>query len=124
MEPSGIGKTTLLRLIGTQLTPNRREIWFDGVNIPALPCHTLNNARKISMLFQSSALFSDMTVFKNGACPWMRTQQPTRPLLRSTVLMTLEAVQLRGAAALMPNELGSGMAGRAALAQAIALDPK
>ncbi|NIG62840.1 MAG: phospholipid ABC transporter ATP-binding protein MlaF [Serratia symbiotica] len=125
MGPSGIGKTTLLRLIGGQLTPDRGEIWFDGVNIPALSHNPLYDARKkMSMLFQSGALFTDLTVFENVAFPLREHSKLPEPLLRSTVLMKLEAVGLRGAAALMPTELSGGMARRAALARAIALDPQ
>ncbi|AEW44736.1 putative ABC transporter ATP-binding protein YrbF [Serratia symbiotica str. 'Cinara cedri'] len=125
MGPSGIGKTTLLRLIGGQLTPDCGEIWFDGVNIPTLSRHVLYNTRKkMSMLFQSGALFSDLTVFENVAFPLLEHSDLPLPLLRSMVLMKLEAVGLRGASALMPNELSGGMARRVALARAIALDPQ
>lgn len=125
MGPSGIGKTTLLRLIGGQLRPDRGEIWFDGVNIPALSRYPLYDARKkMSMLFQSGGLFTDLTVFENVAFPLLEHSKLPEPLLRSMVLMKLEAVGLRGAAALMPNELSGGMARRAALARAIALDPQ
>jgi len=125
MGPSGIGKTTLLRLIGGQLTPDCGEIWFDGDNIPALSRHQLYEARKkMSMLFQSGALFTDLTVFENVAYPLREHSRLPEPLLRSTVMMKLEAVGLRGAADLMPNELSGGMARRAALARAIALDPE
>ncbi|EFE96430.1 phospholipid ABC transporter ATP-binding protein MlaF [Serratia odorifera] len=125
MGPSGIGKTTLLRLIGGQLAPDRGEIWFDGDNIPALSRHQLYESRKkMSMLFQSGALFTDLTVFENVAFPLREHSALPEEILRTTVLMKLEAVGLRGAAELMPNELSGGMARRAALARAIALDPQ
>lgn len=125
MGPSGIGKTTLLRLIGGQLAPDRGEIWFDGQDIPTLSRHRLYEARKkMSMLFQSGALFTDLTVFENVAYPLREHSRLPEPLLRSTVLMKLEAVGLRGAAQLMPSQLSGGMARRAALARAIALDPE
>lgn len=125
MGPSGIGKTTLLRLIGGQLAPDRGEIWFDGDNIPRLSRRQLYNARKkMSMLFQSGALFTDLSVFENVAYPLREHGKLPEPILRSTVLMKLEAVGLRGAAELMPNELSGGMARRAALARAVALDPE
>lgn len=124
MGPSGIGKTTLLRLIGGQLRPDSGEIWFDGENIPALSRGKLYEARKkMSMLFQSGALFTDLSVFDNVAWPLREHSQLPEPLLRATTLMKLEAVGLRGAADLMPSELSGGMARRAALARAIALDP-
>lgn len=124
MGPSGIGKTTLLRLIGGQLRPNEGEIWFDGDNIPSLSRSKLYQARKkMSMLFQSGALFTDMDVFNNVAFPLREHTNLPESLIRTTVMMKLEAVGLRGAAALMPSELSGGMARRAALARAIALDP-
>lgn len=125
MGPSGIGKTTLLRLIGGQLQPDSGEIWFDGENIPTLSRSELYNARKkMSMLFQSGALFTDLNVFDNVARPLREHSRLPESLLRSIVMMKLEAVGLRGAAELMPAELSGGMARRAALARAIALDPQ
>lgn len=125
MGPSGIGKTTLLRLIGGQLRPDQGEIWFDGVNIPTLSRRQLYAARKkMSMLFQSGALFTDMNVFDNVAYPLREHSRLPAELLHSTVMMKLEAVGLRGAAALMPAELSGGMARRVALARAIALEPQ
>lgn len=125
MGPSGIGKTTLLRLIGGQLPPDQGEIWFDGENIPALSRSGLYEARKkMSMLFQSGALFTDLNVFDNVAWPLREHSQLPPELLRTIVMMKLEAVGLRGAASLMPSELSGGMARRAALARAIALDPQ
>ncbi|MDX7988587.1 phospholipid ABC transporter ATP-binding protein MlaF [Xenorhabdus sp. 12] len=124
MGPSGIGKTTLLRLIGGQIRPERGEIWFDGDNIPALSRPRLYAARKkMSMLFQSGALFTDLNVFDNVAFPLREHTQLPEELIHTTVMMKLEAVGLRGAAHLMPSELSGGMARRAALARAIALDP-
>lgn len=124
MGPSGIGKTTLLRLIGGQIYPDSGEIWFDGHNIPALSRSKLYQERKkMSMLFQSGALFTDLTVFDNVAFPLREHTQLEESLIRTLVLLKLEAVGLRGAAELMPSELSGGMARRAALARAIALDP-
>ena len=124
MGPSGIGKTTLLRLIGGQLRPDAGEIWFNGENIPALSRSRLYEARKkMSMLFQSGALFTDLTVFDNVAWPLREHTHLPPQLLHSTVMMKLEAVGLRGAAHLKPSELSGGMARRAALARAIALEP-
>ncbi|PSU32747.1 phospholipid ABC transporter ATP-binding protein MlaF [Photobacterium lutimaris] len=125
MGPSGIGKTTLLRLIGGQIVPDCGEIWFEDWNIPALGRNELYQARKkMSMLFQSGALFTDMTVFDNIAFPLREHTELPDDLLRTLVLLKLEAVGLRGAAQLMPSELSGGMARRAALARAIALDPE
>lgn len=124
MGPSGIGKTTLLRLIGGQLQPDRGEIWFRGENIPTLSRAKLYEARKkMSMLFQSGALFTDLTVYENVAWPLREHTQLPAALLHSTVMMKLEAVGLRGAAQLKPAELSGGMARRVALARAISLEP-
>lgn len=124
MGPSGIGKTTLLRLIGGQIAPENGEIWFDGNNIPKLSRSKLYQERKkMSMLFQSGALFTDLSVFDNVAFPLREHTDLDESLIRTLVLLKLEAVGLRGAADLMPSELSGGMARRAALARAIALDP-
>lgn len=125
MGPSGIGKTTLLRLIGGQIAPDSGEVLFDGHNIPALSRRKLYQVRKkMSMLFQSGALFTDLTVFDNVAFPLREHTQLDEEIIHTLVLLKLEAVGLRGAAQLMPNELSGGMARRAALARAIALDPE
>jgi phospholipid/cholesterol/gamma-HCH transport system ATP-binding protein len=113
-----------LRLIGGQLYPEQGDIWFDGDNIPRLSRKHLYHARKkMSMLFQSGALFTDLNVFDNVAFPLREHTELPEELIRTMVLLKLEAVGLRGAAELKPSELSGGMARRAALARAIALDP-
>ncbi|MBR0573801.1 MULTISPECIES: phospholipid ABC transporter ATP-binding protein MlaF [Pasteurellaceae] len=125
MGPSGIGKTTLLRLIGGQLQPESGEILFDGEDICKANNKTLYEMRqRMGMLFQSGALFTDLSTFDNVAYPIREHTQLSEELIRKMVLMKLEAVGLRGAAYLMPSELSGGMARRAALARAIALDPE
>lgn len=125
MGPSGIGKTTLLRLIGGQLRPESGQILFDGNDIPSLSRHELYQVRKrMSMLFQSGALFTDMSVYDNVAFPMREHSKLSERIIEKMVLMKLEAVGLRGARNLKPNELSGGMARRAALARAIALDPE
>ena len=124
MGPSGIGKTTLLRLIGGQLKPESGHILFDGEDIPTLSRSRLYEVRKrMSMLFQSGALFTGMTVFDNVAFPLREHSGLPEELIHTIVMMKLQAVGLRGAARLMPSELSGGMARRAALARSIALDP-
>ncbi|OUL57546.1 phospholipid ABC transporter ATP-binding protein MlaF [Pseudoalteromonas ulvae] len=125
MGPSGIGKTTMLRLIGGQLKPDAGDILFQNQSIPKMSRKELYQARKkMSMLFQSGALFTDMSVFDNIAFPIREHTNLSEELIRIIVLMKLEAVGLRGAKDLMPSELSGGMARRAALARAIALDPE
>lgn len=125
MGPSGTGKTTLLRLIGGQLKPDQGEIFVDGHNIPQLSRSELFKVRsKMGMLFQSGALFTDVSVFENVAFPLRVHTQLPEDMIRDLVLMKLQAVGLRGARDLMPSELSGGMARRAALARAIALDPE
>ncbi|MDP2636536.1 MAG: phospholipid ABC transporter ATP-binding protein MlaF [Pseudoalteromonas sp.] len=125
MGPSGIGKTTMLRLIGGQLKPDSGTILFEGDNIPTMTRKELYAARtKMSMLFQSGALFTDMSVFDNIAFPLREHTRLSEDLIRLVVLMKLQAVGLRGAQDLMPSELSGGMARRAALARSIALDPE
>ncbi|MDO2948204.1 phospholipid ABC transporter ATP-binding protein MlaF [Aeromonas simiae] len=124
MGPSGIGKTTMLRLIGGQIKPSSGEVLFDGENVPTLSRSRLYELRKrMSMLFQSGALFTGMTVFDNVAFPLREHSGLPEELIHTIVMMKLEAVGLRGAANLMPSQLSGGMARRAALARAIALDP-
>jgi phospholipid/cholesterol/gamma-HCH transport system ATP-binding protein len=125
MGPSGIGKTTMLRLIGGQLKPDKGDITFAGKSIPAMNRSTLYQTRKsMSMLFQSGALFTDMSVFDNVAFALREHTQLSESVIETLVLLKLEAVGLRGAARLLPSELSGGMARRAALARAIALDPE
>ncbi len=124
MGPSGCGKTTLLRFIGGQLRPDSGEVWVDGQNVPTLSRDDLFKLRaRMGMLFQSGALFSDLTVHENVAFPLRAHTQLSESLIHDIVLMKLESVGLRGAEQLMPAELSGGMARRAALARAIALDP-
>jgi phospholipid/cholesterol/gamma-HCH transport system ATP-binding protein len=124
MGPSGTGKTTLLKLIGGQLYPERGIITVDGQNVHALRRKDLYELRKrMGMLFQSGALLTDMNVYDNVAFPMREHTHLSESMIRSLVLMKLQAVGLRGASQLMPNELSGGMARRVALARAIALDP-
>lgn len=124
MGPSGSGKTTLLKLIGAQLFPQKGTIIVNGQNILQLNRKRLYKARRqIGMLFQSGALFSDLTVFENVAFPLREITQLADAIIRDIVLMKLHAVGLRGAQHLMPRELSGGMQRRAALARTIALDP-
>ena len=125
MGPSGIGKTTLLRLIGGQIKPDSGRILFGDDDIPQLSRKKLYQVREhMSMLFQSGALFTDMTVFDNVAFAIRQHTDLSEEIIRTMVLLKLEAVGLRGARDLMPHELSGGMARRAALARAIALDPQ
>ncbi|MSP26964.1 MAG: ATP-binding cassette domain-containing protein [Methylococcales bacterium] len=124
MGPSGTGKTTLLKLIGGQLYPEKGIVTVDGQNVHQLRRKELYELRKrMGMLFQSGALLTDMNVYDNVAFPLREHTHLTESMIRSLVLMKLQAVGLRGAHQLMPNELSGGMARRVALARAIALDP-
>ncbi|WP_457676695.1 ABC transporter ATP-binding protein [Thiolapillus sp.] len=124
MGPSGTGKTTLLKLIGGQLRPERGTVEVDGLNVHQLNRQQLYRLRmRMGMLFQSGALLTDLSVFENVAFPLRGHTALPEPLLRKLVLLKLEAVGLRGARDLMPAELSGGMARRVALARAIALDP-
>ena len=124
MGGSGCGKTTLLRLIGGQLAPQSGHIRIAGEDVHALDVEGLYRLRRrMSMLFQFGALFTDMTVFDNVAFPLREHTRLPERMIRDLVMMKLEAVGLRGAARLMPAELSGGMARRAALARAVVLDP-
>jgi phospholipid/cholesterol/gamma-HCH transport system ATP-binding protein len=125
MGASGGGKTTVLRLIGGQLRASRGEVLFDGQDVASLNQSQLYKARRrMGMLFQFGALFTDMSVLDNVAFPLREHTQLPEALVRDIVLMKLEAVGLRGARDLMPSEVSGGMARRVALARAIALDPE
>ena len=125
MGGSGCGKTTLLRLIGAQLRPSAGTVRVDGEDIHALdPEGVYRLRRRMSMLFQFGALFTDLTVFENVAFPLREHTQLPERLVRDLVLLKLEAVGLRGAHQLMPAELSGGMARRVALARAVILDPQ
>ncbi|MBD3897370.1 ATP-binding cassette domain-containing protein [Halomonas sp. ML-15] len=125
MGPSGTGKTTLLKLIGGQLTPDAGRVWIDEHEVHALSRKALFRLRRrMGMLFQSGALFSDLSVFENVAFPLRVHTDLPQSMVRDLVLMKLEAVGLRGARSLMPSELSGGMTRRVALARALALDPE
>ncbi|MFO1415090.1 MAG: ABC transporter ATP-binding protein [Burkholderiales bacterium] len=124
MGGSGCGKTTMLRLIGGQLRQQSGMVRVGGQSVRDLSRDELYALRRrIGMLFQFGALFTDMSVFENVAFPMREHTDLPDALIRDLVLMKLHAVGLRGAAALMPSELSGGMARRVALARAVALDP-
>ncbi len=125
MGPSGTGKTTLLRIIGGQVRPDSGEVLVEGRNVCRLSRDDLFELRKdMGMLFQSSALFTDLSVFENVAFPLRVHTDLPEDTIRDLVILKLNAVGLRGARDLFPAELSGGMARRVALARAIALDPK
>ena len=124
MGGSGCGKTTILRLIGGQYSAQSGQVLFEGRDIGRMTSSQLMNARRrMGMLFQFGALFTDLSVYENVAFPLREHTDLTEELLRALVLMKLNAVGLRGARDLMPAQISGGMARRVALARAIALDP-
>ncbi len=124
MGPSGSGKTTLLRLIGGILRPHEGMIQVFEKNIHRLSKRKLYRLRRrMGMLYQSAALFTNENVFNNVAFPLRAHTKLNESMIRDCVLLKLQAVGLRGARDLMPAELSGGMARRVALARAIALDP-
>ncbi len=125
MGPSGTGKTTLLRLIGGQLTPTAGSIIVAGQNIQQLNHQSLYQLRKkMGMLFQASGLFTHLSVYENVAFALREHTNLPESMIRTLVLMKLQMVGLRGAWNLMPSQLSGGMARRVALARAVALDPQ
>ena len=124
MGGSGSGKTTILRLIGGQIKPTAGQVSVDGTIVHQQDREGIYRLRrKMGMLFQHGALFSDLSVFENVAFPMREHTDLPENIIKDLVLLKLNAVGLRGAAYLMPTELSGGMARRVALARAIALDP-
>ncbi len=124
MGGSGCGKTTVLRLIGGQVIAQTGSVEFEGREISAMSSDQLMQARRrMGMLFQFGALFTDLSVFENVAFPLREHTNLSEELIRDLVLMKLNAVGLRGARDLMPSQISGGMARRVALARAIILDP-
>jgi phospholipid/cholesterol/gamma-HCH transport system ATP-binding protein len=125
MGASGGGKTTVLRVIGGQAKAQKGQALFEGSDITTMDSGGLYALRRrMGMLFQFGALFTDLSVFENVAFPLREHTNLPEALIRDIVLMKLTAVGLRGAHSLMPSELSGGMARRVALARAIALDPE
>ncbi|MFZ6677600.1 ABC transporter ATP-binding protein [Undibacterium sp. Tian12W] len=125
MGGSGSGKTTILRLIGGQIRAQRGSIKVNGQEVSELDTKGLYAIRrKMGMLFQHGALFTDLSVFDNVAFPMREHTDLSETMIRDLVLLKLQAVGLRNAASLMPAEISGGMARRVALARAVALDPE
>ncbi len=124
MGGSGCGKTTVMRLVGGMVRPQRGRVTFNGADIDAMDQAALYAVRRqMGMLFQFGALFTDLSVFDNVAFPLREHTDLPESMIRDLVLMKLNAVGLRGARDLMPAQISGGMARRVALARAIALDP-
>ncbi len=122
---SGCGKTTLLRLIGGVHPATKGIVRFDGEVVDTRNKDQLFKLRRrLGMLFQFGALFTDLSVFENVAFPLREHTDLAEPMIRDIVLMKLNAVGLRGAAQLRISEISGGMARRVALARAVALDPE
>jgi len=125
MGPSGCGKSTLLGMIGGRLKPRRGQLEFDGRSINKARGRKLYALRReMGMLFQNSALLTDLSTFENIAFPLREQTRLPDEIIRLLVLMKLEIVGLRGAHEMMPSSLSGGMARRVALARAIVMDPK
>ena len=125
MGASGGGKTTVLRLIGGQQRAQQGQVLLGGQDVGQLSQQELYALRRrMGMLFQFGALFTDMSVFDNVAFPLREHARLSESMIRDIVLMKLHAVGLRGARDLMPSEISGGMARRVALERAIALDPE
>ncbi len=124
MGPSGVGKTTILKLISGQLIPDSGSIEVDGKDVNTLGHNELRRLRRhVGVLLQNGALFTDLTVFENIATPVREHTDLSEALIRRLVWIKLRAVGLAGIEELMPHELSGGMARRVALARAVVLDP-
>ena len=124
MGPSGVGKTTILRLITGQLVPDLGVVEVNGQPVSSMSRKSLQQFRKgIGILLQNGALFTDLTVFENVATPLREHSTLPEPLIRRLVMLKLHAVGLGGTEELMPDQLSGGMARRVALARAVVMDP-
>ena len=122
---SGSGKSTLLKLIGGQLQPEQGSVIVEGKDVHQLSADELYQLRlQMGMMFQTSGLFSDLSVYENVAFPIRENFEVPEELVQRLVLMKLHAVGLRGAREMMPGDLSGGMTRRVALARAVATDPK
>lgn len=125
LGPTACGKTTLMKLIGGQYRPGAGTVEFDGVNVHRLNRGGLFELRKrMGVQAQASGLLTDLSVFENIAFPLREHTRLTESMIRDIVIMKLEAVGLRGASALYPDQLSGGMLRRVAMARAIAMDPE
>lgn len=125
LGPSGTGKSTLLKLISGQLQPSQGCVLTLGQDMSGLSmAELLKLRRRFSVLFQSGALFSDLSVFENVAFPLREHTKLPEHMIRDLVLLRLESVGLRGIAQQMPAQLSGGMARRVAMARSIVLDPE
>ena len=122
---SGGGKSTLLKnLIGLH-TPVAGEVWIgDGNLVTADETERARLLRRFGVMYQSGALFGSMTVLENVLLPLDEFTRLPAPLKELAALAKLKLVGLGHAAQLMPSELSGGMQKRAAIARAMALDPK
>ena len=124
MGPSGVGKTTILRLISGQLRPDAGTVEVNGQQVSAMSPRELHHFRRnIGVLLQDGALFTDLTVFENIATPVREHTELPESLVRRLVMSKLSAVGLGGIEERMPHELSGGMARRVAFARAVVLDP-
>ena len=122
--PTACGKTTLLKLIGAQLRPDAGTVQFDGVDVHQLKRKELYELReRMGMMFQAQALLTDLSVFENVAFPLREHTHLPESMIRDIVLVKLQAIGLRGARDLFPDQLSGGMSRRVAMARAIAMDP-
>jgi phospholipid/cholesterol/gamma-HCH transport system ATP-binding protein len=125
MGPSGVGKTTVLRLITGQLRPDSGTVEVNGQLVSSMTNRQLHEFRKgVGVLLQNGALFTDLTVFENVATPLREHANLPEPLVRRLVMSKLHSVGLGGTEGLMPHELSGGMARRVALARAVVMDPR
>lgn len=124
MGGSGSGKTTIMRLISGQIAPDSGRVLVEGRDLASFsPAEFAAHRRRMGVLFQHGALFTDLSVFDNIAFPMRELTPLPEKSVRDLVLLKLHAVGLRGVEGLMPSELSGGMARRVALARTIALDP-
>lgn len=125
LGPSGCGKTTLLRHLCGLAPPTTGSVFVDGHDLYDLGDAGLDAARReIGLSFQSGALLGSLSVLENVALPLRERTRLRDDVIVATARLKLEMVGLLAAAELLPADLSGGMRKRAAIARAIALDPR
>ena len=123
LGPSGCGKTTTLRMIAGFVTPTAGTVEMNGKQLSSSTASLPPERRQMSMIFQSYALWPNMTVEQNVAFG-LKMRKVARDEVKRRAAQILDVVQLRHLAARYPNELSGGQQQRVSLARALVVQPE